>query len=117
VVIEVSEDEHLAGKASSDAFADPIYEVPECGQAAVGGNVYCYYRYSGPLDRDAAVAVVEQNTGGAECWRPCYDRRSVQVPDPVGSVRDKIRLSHRRKGDAAIPDGLEEQVLRPPFSP
>jgi hypothetical protein len=50
---------------------------------------------------------------GAQGRRPSYGRQSVQIPDPVGSVRDAIRLGHYREGDLSLPDGLEEQVMRP----
>ena len=103
--IEISEDEHLAWKASSDAFANPVQEVLERGQAAVRRNINAHHRHSIPLDRD----IVEHNARGRSAllsglWLPIH---------PVGGVRDAIRLSHYREGDLALPDSLEEQVLRP----
>jgi hypothetical protein len=64
VGVEVPEDNDLAGKASSDAFADPVQEVSERRQAAVRGDVDSHHRYSGPLDGDVAAATVERYAGG-----------------------------------------------------
>jgi hypothetical protein len=50
-----------------------VLAFPHC----VEGNVYRHHRYSGPLDRDVAVDAVEQNTWGAQCWRPPNGRQSV----------------------------------------
>jgi hypothetical protein len=54
--VEVLEGKDLAGKASSDSFADPVQEVPERRQAPVRGEVDSHHRYSGPLDGDVAAA-------------------------------------------------------------
>jgi hypothetical protein len=112
VGIEVPEDQHLAGKAPFDAFTDIVLKVTERGQAAVGGDVDRYHRYSGPFDRDVAAATVKQGAKGTQGWRPSDGRQSVQIMDPVGSVRDATRLGHCREGDLSLPDGLEEQVMR-----
>ena len=107
------EDEPLTGQASSDAFANPVQEVLERDQVAVGRNVNAHHRHSIPLDRDIAVATVEQNAGGAQHCCPGYGCQSIQIPDPVERVIDAMQLSHHREGDLALPDSLEEQVLRP----
>ena len=77
------------------------------------GNINAHHRHPIPLDRDVTAAAVEHNAGGAQHCCPGYGCQSIQIPDPVGRVRDAIRLSHHREGDLALPDSLEEQVLRP----
>ena len=111
--VEIPEDKLLAGKASSDAFANPVQEVLERGQAAVGRNINAHQRHPIPLDRDVTAATVEHNAGGAQRCCPGYGCQSIQIPDPVGHVRDAIRRSHHRDGDLALPDSPEEQLLLP----
>jgi hypothetical protein len=64
--VEVFKDAYLAGKASSDAFAKPIQEVPKRGQAAVRENIDAHHHHSSPLDRDIAAATIKQDAGGIQ---------------------------------------------------
>lgn len=64
--VEILKDEYLAGKVSSDAFANFVQEVPKRGQAAVRGNVNVRHCYSSSLGRDIAAAKVKQDAGGTQ---------------------------------------------------